>query len=314
LAGVSAGVGVSAVVAAMPDSLRIAIASGKGGSGKTTVALHLAWAYARSGATVALYDCDVETPNLPCFLGEGGPAAACVAVEELRPRILAEHCQGCGRCVQACAFNALYLLRGCAHLAAELCHGCGLCARLCPSSGAITEQPEQIGDLSLQRIALGEHSCELIVGRTRIGSTRSPAVVAAALARQSPATIQLRDCAPGCACPTVAGLRGADLALLVAEASPFGLHDLKLAAELCRDMGLPVAVIVNRVSPRWPPLVQDWCAAQGLPLLAEIPDDRAVARAYADGRLAGASVPGYLDQFDRLRHNLDALVAGRCSA
>jgi ATP-binding protein involved in chromosome partitioning len=47
----------------------IAVASGKGGVGKTTVAVNLAIALARLGAAVGLMDADVYGPNVPLMLG-----------------------------------------------------------------------------------------------------------------------------------------------------------------------------------------------------------------------------------------------------
>src|SRR3989441_4389250 len=47
----------------------IAVASGKGGVGKTTVAVNLAIALARTGAAVGLMDADVYGPNVPLMLG-----------------------------------------------------------------------------------------------------------------------------------------------------------------------------------------------------------------------------------------------------
>ncbi len=47
----------------------IAVASGKGGVGKTTVAVNLALALARSGAQVGLFDADLYGPNVPLMLG-----------------------------------------------------------------------------------------------------------------------------------------------------------------------------------------------------------------------------------------------------
>ncbi len=46
-------------------SICIAIASGKGGTGKTTIATNLAFAM---GSSVQILDCDVEEPNAHLFL------------------------------------------------------------------------------------------------------------------------------------------------------------------------------------------------------------------------------------------------------
>jgi len=67
----SAPVGVKNLNLPMVKNL-VAVASGKGGVGKSTVATNLALALAATGAAVGLMDADVYGPSIPKMLGEGG--------------------------------------------------------------------------------------------------------------------------------------------------------------------------------------------------------------------------------------------------
>ncbi len=264
--------------------LTIAVASGKGGTGKTTLSVALALC-APGGAV--LLDCDVEEPNAALFLA---PQAAGAVVSEIEvtvpvPVLEEAKCVGCGACAKMCRYNAIVVIKRETTIFVDLCHSCGGCALVCPER-AITEEPRRIGAIrEWSGSALGFAQGELDVGRSM-----SPPLIRAVKKRAAAlsggvggfAAATIIDCPPGTSCPVVTAARGADFALLVTEPTPFGLHDLMLAVETIRKMGLPFGVAVNRCDVGDDRVVR-YCEAEGIPVMAQIPNDRRVAEAYSSG-------------------------------
>lgn len=279
----------------MNSSPTIAIASGKGGTGKTTVAVHLAAFLAEQGHAVQYLDCDVEAPNGHLFLK---PQIECAEEASIPvPRIDAARCLSCGHCANVCEFNAIAMIQK-PLVFPELCHGCGACTLACPA-GAIREQPRPIGIVETGHA----DSIAFAQGRLNIGEPMSPPLIRAIKTKRLPSAVSLLDAPPGTSCPVVTTVRGADFVVLVAEPTPFGLHDLSLAVKTLRLLGLPLGVVVNRAdSDR---RVQDFCLDQRLPLLAELPDDRLVAETYARGELVFGRLPGWHKLFQALWHQIE---------
>ncbi len=268
----------------------IAIASGKGGTGKTTVAVHLAAALAARGRAVQYLDCDVEEPNGHLFLKPAIEASESVGIPV--PTVDAARCIACGKCAEVCEFNAIAMLKK-PLVFPELCHGCGACALVCPV-GAIRETPRAIGVAETGRAG----AIAFAQGRLNVGDPMSPPLIRAVKARRNPDAVALFDAPPGTSCPVVATVRGADFVVLVTEPTPFGLHDLQLAVDTLRPLGRPLAVVVNRADDDR--RVQDYCQAEHLPILAELPDDRRVAETYARGELLFDRLPDWRGRFDAL--------------
>lgn len=273
--------------------MRIAVASGKGGTGKTTVAVNLAYLAAKSGRSVVYADCDVEEPNGHLFLQPAFSQE--LSIESLVPVVDRGRCTLCGRCSEICRFGAIACVGKSVLVFAELCHACGGCQLACPE-GAIREVPRSIG-----RLRLGSSDAVRFVdGVLNVGEAMSPpAIRAVKAALPADAGLVILDCPPGTSCPVIESVRGADLVLLVTEPTPFGLCDLALAVEMTRALRLPFAVVVNRadVGDRE---VWQYCQRQGIAIMAEIPDDRAVAEAYSRGELAAAVVPSLAQRLDGL--------------
>ncbi len=285
----------------MSRPLRIAVASGKGGTGKTTIATNLAVLLAETGARVAFLDCDVEEPNGHIFLAP--TLATQTAVTLPVPVVDPARCTLCGACGDACRFSAILPLPTQVLTFPSLCHGCGGCALACPA-GAIQETPRAIGVVETGvagRLAF-------LQGRLDVGQALSPPVIHAVLAAAPREHLLVIDAPPGTACPVVAAVKGADLVLLVAEPTPFGLSDLRLAVDTVRELGLPCAVVINRAGAGEDEL-RAYCAAEQLAVPLAIPDDRRVAEAYSRGELAIVALPSLRTAFQTLIAQLPALAA-----
>ncbi|NEV63669.1 ATP-binding protein [Thiorhodococcus minor] len=275
-------------------ALTIAVASGKGGTGKTSVAASLAL----SAPSAQYIDCDVETPNGHLFLRPEIQRRGEVRMRT--PQMDPSLCTLCGACAEACEFNALAVTRDKVLVFAELCHGCGVCAYLCPVEGAVTEVQRGIGLLEMGQ-AKGADATQLqfAKGRLNVGETGSVGVIKAVKQHATHDGLRVLDAPAGTACPMVETVQGADYCVLVTEPTPFGLHDLKLAVEVVRRLGVPCGVVLNRCD-IGDDRVKDYCETEGLPLLMEIPFERSLAEAYARGLPWVEARPEYRDRFHGL--------------
>lgn len=268
----------------------VAIASGKGGTGKSTVSVNLA---AVSPKPIRLLDCDVEAPNAFLFIKPVWNSQERVKVTV--PSVSREHCTGCGRCSEACRFNAIVLLTGFPTFFHELCHSCGNCVRSCPEN-ALTEEFREVGTFrsgSAGRIRFAD-------GIMDIGEARSTPVIDRVRAElPGEESLTIIDAPPGTSCPAVSAVRRTSYVVLVTEPTPFGLHDLQLAAEMVESLGIPAGVIINRFGVGSDD-VECFCREHGLPILARIPFDSEVARSYAKGEILTAIHPVYRDLFNDL--------------
>lgn len=267
--------------------MKIAIASGKGGTGKTTVAVSLALSLRQN--QVQLLDCDVEAPNAHLFLNPTIQGREEVAI--LRPSVDETRCDLCGRCAEVCQFNAIAVIGERVLLFPELCHGCGGCTLACPLQ-AVEEVPHVIGVVEWGNV--GEMA--FARGLLNPGEPMPPPIIRRLKAMAQGEKTVILDVSPGTSCPVVESLRGSDYCLLVTEPTPFGLHDLKLAVEVARELELPTGVVINRAD-IGNPGVERYCQEEDLPILMHILFDRRIAEAYSGGAPLVDAFPDYKLRF-----------------
>lgn len=273
----------------MPENFTIAVASGKGGTGKTTISANLACAAEAAGYKTSYIDCDVEEPNGHLFLRPQIEKRRPVHVPV--PAVDTDKCTACGACREICQFSAIVCINNIVLTFPEMCHGCGGCSLVCPS-GAISETGRLIGIVETGR-AGGITFCH---GRLKVGEAMSPPLIRAVRQTGLDGGLAVIDAPPGTSCPVITSIGGADFVLMVTEPTPFGLNDLGLALDMVGVLGIPHAVVVNRHQPG-NDLARNFCRDRGVGILSEIPDDRLVAEAYSRGELAFYAVKGYRERF-----------------
>jgi MinD superfamily P-loop ATPase len=271
----------------------LAVASGKGGTGKTTVSVNLARVF---GAHVQLLDCDVEEPNSHLFL-KGTLHDREIASIKV-PEVDESRCDACGECGRFCRYHAIALLGTTPLIFPELCHGCGGCEKVCPR-GAIREKDRRIGVVE----TMEADDVTLIQGRLDVGVAMAPPLIRTVKSRLQSGVPAILDAPPGTSCPVIATIRGADFVALVTEPTPFGLHDLKLAVDMVKELGIPFGVVVNRIGVG-DDRVHVFCGRKNIPILLEIPDDRRIAEAYSRGEPVIDALPAYRSLFSTLLWNI----------
>ncbi len=276
--------------------MQIAIASGKGGTGKTTIATNLACYIARLGEDVQYIDCDVEEPNGHIFLKPEISETQAAVIDT--PDVDTERCDGCGKCSQLCQYSAIICLKETVMTFEQLCHSCGGCMLVCPV-GAITAKQRPIGFVDLGTA----DGVKFAQGRLNIGDIHTPGLIKRVKQEAAKRGHVIIDAPPGTSCPVIEAVKGADFVLLVTEPTPFGLNDLKLAVGMVRELKLPFAVAINR-SDLGDDQVQRYCDQENIEVVLEIPDDRRIAEVYSVGEMVIEALPGYQKKFAELCERL----------
>lgn len=275
----------------------ISIASGKGGTGKTTVATNLALSI---DSDVQILDCDVEEPNAHLFLrpsiNETKTAYTSI------PKVDEDKCTLCGKCAEICQFKAIIVIGETVLPFPELCHSCGGCMEVCPEK-AINETYRELGVIEKGQ----RNGLNFVHGKLRVGEVMSPPLIRKVRSFTRPDLLTIIDAPPGTSCPVIAAMKGADFVLMVTEPTPFGLHDLKLAVEAIRILNIPCGLVINR-SDMGDDQVKTYAEQENLPVLMEIPFDRRIAEAYSRGELIVEVMPEWKEKYSELYRRIERIA------
>lgn len=252
-------------------NMNIAVLSGKGGTGKTTVSTNLALSLEAN-----YIDCDVEEPNGFLFLKPELNKIEKVMVEY--PIIDKTTCVACGACVNACQFNALAKVNNEILLFEKLCHGCGACEIAC-NHNAITYNKRQTGKIESGKV----RNIECSRGVLNINEPMAVPIIRQLLKNIS-GGVNLIDCPPGTSCNVVNALKYANGAILVTEPSEFGLHDLKMAVELVKIYNIPFGIVINKDDEK-DNIIKRYCREEKVNLIGTIPYSRNTAVLYSKGEV-----------------------------
>ena len=275
----------------------ISIASGKGGTGKTTVATNLAVSL---GSNVQILDCDVEEPNAHLFIRPTFEESKTITTPV--PEVDMDKCTLCGKCGEICQFKAIVVIAETVLPFPELCHSCGGCMEVCPEK-AIRETGRELGLIERGN----KNGLEFVHGKLRIGEAMSPPLIRKVREYTRPDMLTIIDAPPGTSCPVIASMKDADFILLVTEPTPFGLHDLELAVEAVKILGIPHGLVINR-SDMGDDKVMAYAEQENLPILMEIPFDRRIAEAYSRGEMIVEVIPEWKDRFSELYLRIEKIV------
>jgi len=275
---------------------QIVILSGKGGTGKTSVAAafaHLAFIDPSQNRLV-LADADVDAANLELVL-KPDPQESEEFIGGKLAVIDQETCSACGECASVCRFDAIR-----AHTPATAsggggesfqvdpfaCEGCAACAYQCPTESIHMEE-QVAGKFYRSESRFGPlYHAHLLPGQENSGKLVTLVKQRARLqAMDEERELVLVDGPPGIGCPVISAVSGADLAVIVTEPTVAGAHDLERILGTVEHFHIPALACINKADlyPQGVHEIEAVCAGHGIQVLGNIPFDPAVTQAMVQG-------------------------------
>jgi len=282
--------------------MKITFASGKGGTGKTTISTNLTSYLASMGKSVVLADLDVEEPNSALFIKS--TLTNSQISNKMIPKWEEADCRLCGKCARVCNFNAIVAMPKEILIFAELCHSCYACSELCPTD-SLPMTPSRIGEIK----EFKAEAFSLVEGRLDLGQEMAVPLIAQTIAytdEHFSDSIKILDAPPGTSCPVIEASRGSDFVILVTEPTPFGLNDLTLAVETMRVLKQNFGVVINRYG-IGNSGVEEYCKNENIPIVTRVQNDKELAKLYSKGELIYPKIEHFKNSLDEIVTFIGAL-------
>jgi MinD superfamily P-loop ATPase len=260
----------------------ILVISGKGGTGKTS----LTSAFAHLSGRPVICDLDVDAPDLHLLLHpENQEAHAFHSGYEAR--IVDERCSNCGTCGEMCAYDAVEPGDSYPRINPLKCEGCKVCVQFCPEDaidflsrhcGTWYRSTTRFGTMLHAQLFPGEENSGRLVALLRQQAKE--------VAQTEGLPLILSDGPPGIGCPVISAVSGVDLAVIVTEPTPSGIHDMERIVSLCDHFKIPVVVLINKsdLNPAITEQIRQACRDRGSFVVGELPHDPVFVEAMVAGK------------------------------
>ncbi|MDD3106243.1 MAG: ATP-binding protein [Bacilli bacterium] len=259
---------------------QLLILSGKGGTGKTTVASALI----QLTRAKVYADCDVDAPNLHLLMAQKEIFKKTDYYALPKAQIDINKCISCDICRQNCKFEAI-IANEFYYVDPFACEGCGVCEVVCPMA-AITFHQAIAGDLMLYK----NDNRNFSTAQLKMGSGTSGKLVSEVKKQMKEfaidADLAIIDGSPGIGCPVIASLSGVDMVLIVAEPSISGRSDMERIIKTAKQFKTKIVVCINKfdLNLENTKQIELFCQKQEIPMIGKIPFDKQVIKAVNKGQ------------------------------
>lgn len=262
----------------------VVVISGKGGTGKTS--LSAAFAYLE-GENALVCDCDVDAANMHLLLDATFDKQRDFYSGEVA-LIDEELCTNCGKCAEVCRFDAIHIIDGQHRVDPISCEGCHYCSKVCKKN-AIEMKIQKAGDIYTSDIKNGS---KMVHAKLGFGAENSGKLVAKVktdakiIALQKNKDYVITDGSPGIGCPVISSLSGANLVVLVTEATVSGLHDLERVLKLVKNFSLQAVCIINKydLNEKTCKDIEQFLKEEKIELIGKLPYDETFTKSLSEAK------------------------------